>query len=183
MADEIEPTEGGEVEEPRVESLTEDKVKAMLEERDRTWQSRFDKLLKEKKETETKSKTAEERIAEIEKRYEEERLGRARERVLHKTQLDESLIDAARQFLGNDEEGIESGASRIAEFIQAKIEAGVKAGVEEEVQRRFKDAPQPQGGKPGGEMSEEEFLALTDDQLKGLGTKKVAELTRKFAGL
>ena len=172
----------GKAEESKSEGLTEDGVKAMLEERDRTWQSRFDKLLKEKKETETKSKTAEERIADIERRYEEERLGRTRERVLHETALDASVVDAAREFLGNDEEGIRTGASRLKEYIAKQIEAGVKAGVDQEVNRRFKDAPKPQGGAPGTEMSKEEFVALTDEQYQAMGPHKVAEMTRKFTG-
>ena len=182
MGDEqVQPTDGAVESEP-VESLTEDKVKTMLEERDRTWQSRFDKLLKEKKETETKSKTAEERIAEIERRWEEERLGRARERVLHETKLDASIMDAMQAFLGNDEEGIKSGASQVSQYIQAKIEAGVKAGVDEEIKRRFpENAPKPQGGKPGAEMSREEFLMLTEEQLQSLGAQKVTELTRQFS--
>jgi hypothetical protein len=189
MADEqVQPTDSGAVEErePKGEGLTEEQLTSILEKRleenNRKWQSRFDQVLKEKKDVETKSKTAEERIADIERRYEEERLGRTRERVLHETALDATVIDAAREFLSNSEEGIKAGASRLKEYIQAQIEAGVKAGVDQEVNRRFKDAPKPQGGAPGTEMSKEEFIALTDEQYQAMGPQKVAEMTRKFTG-
>lgn len=188
MADEqVQPTEDGAVEEQesKVEALTEEQVNSMLESRlednNRKWQSRFDQLLKEKKETESKSKTAEEQIAELKASWESERLGRIRQGVMYDNGIDSSMVDAMQKFLGTDEQGITEGASALKKYIQKQIEAGVKTGVEEEVSRRFEKAPKPQGGPPGGEMSMEEFTALTEEQLQGLGTKKVAELTRQFA--
>lgn len=190
MADEqVQPTDEGAVEEqePKVEGLTEEQVNAMLERRlednNRKWQSRFDQLLKEKKDTETKSKTAEQQIAELRQQWEQERVGRTRERVLHEANLDASLMDAMQEFLSNDDEGIKNGASQLQKYIQEKIDAGIKAGVEAEVSKRFEKAPKPQGGPQGGEMTEQEFLELTDDQLRAMGPQKVAELTRKFAGM
>ena len=54
----------------QIKTLDEKAVQDLLADHDKKWQSRFDKLLAEKKETEKASKTEKERIADLERKIE-----------------------------------------------------------------------------------------------------------------
>jgi hypothetical protein len=153
------------VEGSQTTGLTEEQVEKLLQDRDKKWQSKFDKLLQEKKETETKSKTAEERIAEIERKYEQERLGRVRERAISGAQLDSDVVEAAQALLSADEESVNSGASKLSELLKSRAEAMANERIEAEIAKRFpKDKGKPSSGKSEpGLLSLEELREKSKD--------------------
>ena len=164
-------TEGGEQAESTQDSqgLTQEQVEQLLQERDKKWQSKFDKLLEEKKQTESKSKTAEERIAEMEQKYEQERLGRVRERAISNASLDADIVSAAEALLSSDEESVNSGAAKLSELLNARAETLAKERVEEEINRRFpKDKEAPKRGKPNAEINYNDLINMSDDEIKQL---------------
>lgn len=158
--------EAAESEQDSQPGLTEEQVQKLLAERDKKWQSKFDKLLQEKKETETKSKTAEERIAEIERKYEQERLGRVRERAISNAKLDSAFVEAAQSLLSNDEESVTDGASRLSELLAERAERIAEERLEAEINKRFpKDKEPPRGGKKVEEMTYQEIMQLSDAEI------------------
>jgi hypothetical protein len=170
-ADENQTDDTNSAESTDSQGLTEEQVENLLRERDKKWQSKFDKLLQEKKETETKSKTAEERIAEIERKYEQERLGRVRERAISGAKLDSDVVDAAKALLSSDEESVGNGAAKLAELLNTRAESIAQERIEEEISRRFpKDKGKPQGGK-----SDSGLLSLEELQQKSQDPKWVEE--------
>ena len=104
------------------EVLTKDSVLEMLkareEEINKTWQSRFDKLVTEKKTVDTKAMTVEQRLAQIEAERQAERLSFARERARNKAQIDENFERAIKLYGSDKEEEITAGAEAISNFIQ-----------------------------------------------------------------
>ena len=149
--------------------ITEEQIENLLRDRDKKWQSKFDKLLQEKKETETKSKTAEERIAEIEQKYERERLERVREKAIHKAKLDSDVVEAAQALLSNDAEAVDLGATKLSEFIANMAEMKANERLEAEISKRFpRDKEKPQSGKSGGELTWDEIMKMEDSQIKAL---------------
>lgn len=150
------------------QGLTQEQVEHLLQDRDKKWQSKFDKLLQEKKETESKSKTAEERMAELEQRYEQERIGRVRERAISGAQLDADVVSAAEALLSSDDESVGNGAAKLRELIDAKAEAKAQEQLEAEIKKRFPEGKKPKTGKQGGEMTYEELMALSEDELQNI---------------
>lgn len=153
------------------QGLTEEQVEKMLqtrmEQRDRDWQSKFDKLLEEKKQTETKSKTAEERMGELEQKYEAERIGRVRERAISSADLDSDIVTAAEQLLSNEDESVSSGAQKLSELIAQRAEKLTNERLEAEIEKRFpKDKRKPEGGKRGGELTYEELMDMSEEELQ-----------------
>lgn len=104
------------------EVLTKDSVLEMLkareEEINKTWQSRFDKLVTEKKTVDTKAMTVEQRLAQIEAERQAERLSFTRERARNKAQIDENFERAIKLYGSDKEEEITAGAEAISNFIQ-----------------------------------------------------------------
>lgn len=104
------------------EVLTKDSVLEMLkareEEINKIWQSRFDKLVTEKKTVDTKAMTVEQRLAQIEAERQAERLSFTRERARNKAQIDENFERAIKLYGSDKEEEITAGAEAISNFIQ-----------------------------------------------------------------
>ena len=104
------------------EVLTKDSVLEMLkareEEINKKWQSRFDKLVTEKKTVDTKAMTVEQRLAQIEAERQAERLSFTRERARNKAQIDENFERAIKLYGSDKEEEIAAGAEAISNFIQ-----------------------------------------------------------------
>lgn len=153
------------------QGLTQEQVEKLLqdrmEKRDREWQSKFDKLLEEKKQTETKSKTAEERMSELEQKYEAERIGRVRERAISGARLDSDVVTAAESLLSKDEESVNSGAQKLSELIAERAEKLANERLEAEIEKRFpKDKRKPQDGKRGGEITYDELVNMSEEELK-----------------
>jgi PHD/YefM family antitoxin component YafN of YafNO toxin-antitoxin module len=136
-----------------VAGLTEESVKKMLEETNRAWQSRFDKVLTEKKQTEVKATTVEERIAQIEAERAAERIAWARKEARAKAGIDDELEMAMGEYMSTDAEAISSGADKI-KGLWAKREAEYKSKIEQlEKQIKF-GAPSPKNGQsaPNGQL-------------------------------
>ncbi len=171
--------EGGGEEKPDT-GLTEEQVQKLLAERDKKWQSKFDKLLQEKKETETKSKTAEERIAEIERRYEQERRSRVRERAISSAKLDAEFVEAAQALNSDDEESITNGASRLSELLEEIAERRAKERLEAEINKRFpKDKEPPRGGKKVEDMTYQELMQLSDSEIAKIPSEQLDAIIEK----
>lgn len=131
-------TEQGQSEEKK-EALTKESVLEMLkakeDEINKTWQSRFDKLVSEKKTVDTKAMTVEQRLAQIEAERQAERLSFTRERARNKAQIDEDFERAIKLYGSDKEDEITAGADAIASYIQ-----NLKKSFEEEKAKAVQDA-------------------------------------------
>lgn len=135
----VEQTTEQEQSEEKKEALTKEAVLEMLkakeDEINKTWQSRFDKLVTEKKTVDTKAMTVEQRLAQIEAERQAERLSFARERARNKAQIDEDFEKAIKLYGSDKEEEITAGADAIASFVQ-----NLKKSFEEEKAKAVQDA-------------------------------------------
>jgi phosphopantetheinyl transferase (holo-ACP synthase) len=128
----------------------------------KTWQSRLDKVLAEKKQTETKALTVEERMAQLESDRQRERTEWARKTARAKYNLAEEIESAVLQYGSGDPEAIERGAEMLAKTWAAK-EADYKSQIETlEKQVRF-GTKIPVSGKQAGAKTMElsEFQKLS----------------------
>lgn len=125
--------------EEKKEALTKESVLEMLkakeDEINKTWQSRFDKLVTEKKTVDTKAMTVEQRLAQIEAERQAERLSFTRERARNKAQIDEDFERAIKLYGSDKEDEITAGADAIASYIQ-----NLKKSFEEEKAKAVQDA-------------------------------------------
>lgn len=125
--------------EEKKEALTKESVLEMLkakeDEINKTWQSRFDKLVTEKKTVDTKAMTVEQRLAQIEAERQAERLSFTRERARNKAQIDEDFERAIKLYSSDKEDEITAGADAIASFVQ-----NLKKSFEEEKAKAVQEA-------------------------------------------
>jgi hypothetical protein len=88
--EETSEAEGEQQEQQNVDALTKEQVEELLQERDRKWQSRFDKLLQEKKQqeeaTEREKMSAEEKIEQLRQEWERSKQEAARARLENRAQ-------------------------------------------------------------------------------------------------
>ena len=90
--------------------LTKEDLEARIDKVNKEWQSRFDKLLSEKKEKENQALTIEQRIEQVEREREAERLSFARERAKLGAKIDDELDAAIGLYRSNNPEEIVKGA-------------------------------------------------------------------------
>ena len=174
MADEAIKAEGAEPETDQIEAneqqdaatdnqeqtIDMDAVNKMLEERDKKWQSRFDKILAEKKAEETKAMTVEDRIKQLEEERQRERLDWSRKEAKAQAQIDDDLEAAILAYSSTDPERIAEGARGIREMFDKTI-AEYKARIEElEKNQRFSSGPIKGGGKSQQGLSNMSFDEL-----------------------
>ena len=174
MADEVIKAEGAEPEVDQIEAneqqdaatetqkqtIDMDAVNKMLEERDKKWQSRFDKILAEKKAEETKAMTVEDRIKQLEEERQRERLDWSRKEAKAQAQIDDDLEAAILAYSSTDPERIAEGARGIREMFDKTI-AEYKARIEElEKNQRFSSGPIKGGGKSQQGLSNMSFDEL-----------------------
>ena len=164
MADEAIRAEGAEPEVDQIEAneqqdaatdnqkqtIDMDAVNKMLEERDKKWQSRFDKILAEKKAEENKAMTVEQRIEQLEQERQRERLDWTRKEARATAQIDPSLEEAIISYASNEPEKIQAGAKAIREFIDSSIAEYKSRADELEKQVRYTGAAPTGGGKASG---------------------------------
>ena len=142
-----------------------------LAEANRLWQSRFDRLLKEKKMVEeqlNQASAVDRESAEKEARY-------ARRERIFNSALDRGIDpkQALDVLLGEDDEARLDG-------LQKTIAAGVDAGVDAEVERRFKNAPKPAGGGLTAYMpSWDQIQQMPEQELQRLGAQAIAGATKQ----
>lgn len=125
--------------------LTMAELEAKLAEKDKAWQSRFDKVLNEKKQTETKATTVEERLAQIERERAEERTAWARKEARAKAGIDDEFESAVLEYASSDPEKI-SGAADKLKAMWAKKEAAYKAEIEQLQKQNKYGAKAPSAG-------------------------------------
>lgn len=125
--------------EEKKDALTKESVLEMLkakeDEINKTWQSRFDKLVTEKRTVDTKAMTVEQRLAQIEAERQAERLSFTRERARNKAQIDEDFERAIKLYGSDKEDEITAGADAIASFVQ-----NLKKSFEEEKAKAVQEA-------------------------------------------
>lgn len=141
--------------------LTKDDLEARIDKVNKEWQSRFDKLLSEKKEKENQALTVEQRIEQVEREREAERLSFARERAKLGAKIDDELDAAIGLYRSSNPEEIGKGAESIRAFFE-KMKAAHEADKEAAVKEALAQAgaqPKPKGG--GDTMTE-----ITRESLK-----------------
>lgn len=164
MADEIkeevqEVVESGEA--PKVEAITMEQVQELLakdrDELNRKWQSKVDKIISEKKETEQKAMTVEEQIAELKREREQEKLKFARDSARQVARIDDDLDEAIASYASSDPDNIRVGAVKLRELIDAKAEALAAERFDELQKSKFTGKP-PVSGKPVASQKSEEIV-------------------------
>jgi hypothetical protein len=160
MDQEVKATEATEQQtEAKPEVFGKEDVAKMMDELNRTWQGRFDKVLTEKKQVGEKAATVEERIAQIEAERQRERIDWARQSAKAKAGIDDELEAAIKLYADSDPESIATGAAKIAELWKGK-EAGYKVKIDELEKKLQFGAKAPASGPTSGGMTLEHFNSL-----------------------
>lgn len=174
-------TEQKEQSEEKKEALTKESVLEMLkakeDEINKTWQSRFDKLVTEKKTVDTKAMTVEQRLAQIEAERQAERLSFTRERARNKAQIDEDFERAIKLYGSDKEDEITAGADAIASYVQ-----NLKKSFEEEKAKAVQEAL-VQAGIQKRPITGSTTNTLTLAEFNKLAPKEQAEYMAKVGKL
>jgi len=137
-------------------------VASKLDENNRKWQSKFDTILGEKKAVEGKALTVEQRMEQLEREREAERLGFTREKAKLSANIDDELEGAIRLYGSSKADEITSGASGIRAYI-AKLNAAHeadKAKAIEDALAKVGAQPRPRAGKDQKVMATADFEKL-----------------------
>jgi len=137
-------------------------VASKLDENNRKWQSKFDTILGEKKAVEGKALTVEQRMEQLEREREAERLGFAREKAKLSANIDDELEGAIRLYGSSKADEIASGASGIRAYIEklnAAHEADKQKAIEEAL-AKVGAQPRPRAGKDQKVMATADFEKL-----------------------
>lgn len=108
---------------------------AKIDENNRKWQSKFDTVLTEKKTVEGKALTVEQRMEQLEREREAERLGFAREKAKLGAKIDDELDGAIRLYGSSKADEITSGAEAIRAYFEK-----LNAAHEEDKAKAVKEA-------------------------------------------
>lgn len=160
--------------------LTKEDLEARIDKVNKEWQSRFDKLLSEKKEKENQALTVEQRIEQVEREREAERLSFARERAKLGAKIDDELDAAIELYRSSNPEEIGKGAEAIRAYFE-KMKAAHEADKEAAVKEALAQAgaqPKPKGGSDTPtDLKAQYEKALAD----GRGTEALAILEKMQA--
>jgi hypothetical protein len=160
--------------------LTKEDLEARIDKVNKEWQSRFDKLLSEKKEKENQALTIEQRIEQVEREREAERLSFARERAKLGAKIDDELDAAIELYRSDNPEEIGKGAEAIKAFFE-KMKAAHEADKEAAIKEALAQAgaqPRPKGGSDTPtDLKAQYEKALAD----GRGTEALAILEKMQA--
>jgi len=200
--DQVQPTEAASdeeqpKEEPKEEPKQSDDIEALRKQLDEM-QERFKKEtsglnrrnseLERKLEEAEKEKMSEQERLEYEKKQweterekarqeaEEYRIGLLREKKVHEAGLGPEAVDL---LTGKDEESIDK---QIAYF-KTLVDKRVKEQLEQEISQRFPNRQKPKAGGDSGELTYEDMMNMSEDEVKALGTEKVNEIVQKAAGM
>ena len=145
-------------------SLTADDVQKLIAdavgETNKQWQSRFDKVLSEKKQTETKALTVEERLAQMEADRQRERIEWARKEARARASIDDDLHNAMLSYASGDVESVGNAADSIKAYLDTKYGAKI-ADLEKRLQF---------GSKPPTAGARTDKPTMTLDQFNELST-------------
>ena len=155
----------GKQEEPKAEAqevFGKDDLTKLLEERDRKWQSKFDKVLAEKKAEEDKAMTVEQRIEQLERERQRERVEWSRKEARARAEIDDDLDEAIRLYASSDPDEIGDGATKIKQLFGARISKYTSRIDELEKQLKYGGKPPAGGGKGDGKaISETEYAKMS----------------------
>jgi hypothetical protein len=132
------------------------------DELNRKWQSKLDTVIGEKKAVEGKALTVEQRIEQVEREREAERLSFARERAKLGASIDDELDAAIGLYRSNDADEIKKGADSIKAFFE-KMKIAHEADKEKAIKEALAQAgaqPKPKAGKDNPAMTMAEFQKL-----------------------
>ena len=141
--------------------LTKDDLEARINRVNKEWQSRFDKLLSEKKEKENQALTVEQRIEQVEREREAERLSFARERAKLGAKIDDELDAAIELYRSDNPEEIGKGAEAIKAFFEK-----MKAAHEADKEAAIKEALAQAGAQPKPKGGSDTMTEITRESLK-----------------
>ena len=141
--------------------LTKDDLEARIDKVNKEWQSRFDKLLSEKKEKENQALTVEQRIEQVEREREAERLSFARERAKLGAKIDDELDAAIGLYRSSNPEEIGKGAESIKAFFEK-----MKAAHEADKEAAIKEALAQAGAQPTPKGGSDTMTEITRESLK-----------------
>ena len=142
--------------------LTKDDLEARIDKVNKEWQSRFDKLLSEKKEKENQALTVEQRIEQVEREREAERLSFARERAKLGAKIDDELDAAIGLYRSSNPEEIGEHSDAIKGFFE-KMKAAQEADKEPAIKEALAEAgaqPRPPAGIDQKFMANADFEKL-----------------------
>lgn len=158
--------------------LTEKDLETRLERVNKEWQSRFDKLLSEKKEKENQALTVEQRIEQVEREREAERLSFARERAKLGAKIDDELDAAIGLYRSSNPEEIGKGAESINAFFEK-----MKAAHEADKEAAIKEALAQAGAQPKPKGGSDTMTEITRESLKTPeGRKAMLEKAKESGG-
>ena len=141
--------------------LTKEDLEARIDKVNKEWQSRFDKLLSEKKEKENQALTVEQRIEQVEREREAERLSFARERAKLGAKIDDELDAAIGLYRSSNPEEIVKGAESINAFFEK-----MKAAHEADKEAAIKEALAQAGAQPKPKGGSDTMTEITRESLK-----------------
>lgn len=141
--------------------LTKEDLEARIDKVNKEWQSRFDKLLSEKKEKENQALTVEQRIEQVEREREAERLSFARERAKLGAKIDDELDAAIGSYRSSNPEEIGKGAESIRAFFEK-----MKAAHEADKEAAIKEALAQAGAQPKPKGGSDTMTEITRESLK-----------------
>lgn len=118
-------------------------------ENDKKWQGRFDKVLSEKKQTETKALTVEERMAQLEAERDQERLAWTRKENKMQAGIDDAFHAAMIDYSSVDPDKIMAGALQIKAILTARETESNKKIAALEQKLKYGDKAPPAGYKIG----------------------------------
>ena len=161
MSDEVKRVEGAEVEtedpkpdepkgmtEEKLAELIGEKVKEATEKERREWQSRFDKILEEKKTVEKAKETTEQRIERIERERQAEKLSYTRERAFAAQELDLGILEMAQRIVSDNEDTIKSGVMDFSGWLKDAIEKRAQEISKDAYEKKYAGTKPPQRGEP-----------------------------------
>jgi hypothetical protein len=166
MSDEIKDGEATEpIADEQKSAFGPDEVKKMIAEAvgqtTKEWQSRFDKVVSEKKATESKAMTVEERLANMEAERQAERVSWARKEARTRAGIDESLEAIALDFASSDPDKISQSAEKLKTFFDEKEALYKKQIAELEKKLQFGTKAPVGSGQGSKVMTLDEFNKLT----------------------
>ena len=153
--------ENAEVKPVKEAGLTKEDLEARIDKVNKEWQSRFDKLLSEKKEKENQALTVEQRIEQVEREREAERLSFARERAKLGAKIDDELDAAIGLYRSSNPEEIGKGAESINAFFEK-----MKAAHEADKEAAIKEALAQAGAQPKPKGGSDTMTEITRESLK-----------------
>lgn len=139
--------------EPEInDSLGADQIKEFIaeavNENNKKWQSRFDKVLEEKKTVTKDKETTEQRIERLEQERIDERLQFAREKAIAKTGLSDDVYKYVQMIVSDSAEEIQEGFTALKSYIDEQIEDGAKAKFDKTYSEKFSKNGSPKKGEP-----------------------------------